>query len=276
MKDALIVSLLSVIPQHLGSRLQGAFARAPLSGAVHHAIIRAYCRKYDVDMDAFVGSVEDYPTLAQFFVRPLRVGLRPIDPSQDALVSPADARAATFGTLEGHKLPADAGMELDIQAMLGGDPRYENGEYAVLYLSPRDYHRVHHPREGRVLGYRYLPGRLWPVFPAATRKVKDLFAVNERLLVRLDAGPAGEVAVVLVGAYGVGRMTCSFCDLVTNTGGGAETRDFPAPIPVARGEELGRFNLGSTVVLVTEPGRVEWELTKGEMVQVGQRIARVV
>jgi len=276
MKDALIITVLSVVPQRLGARMNGWFARLPISSSIHHAVIRWYCKRYSVDMDDFVGTVEDYPTLAEFFVRAMREGKRPIDPAPGVLVSPADARAASFGSLKGHELPDDAGMKLNIKDMLGDD-RYEDGEYAVLYLSPRDYHRVHHPAEGRILGYRYLPGRLWPVFPAATRKVENLFAVNERLVVRVATQSAGEIAVVLVGAYGVGRMTASFSDIVTNTSAqGAETRDFEAAIPVARGEELGRFNLGSTVVLVAEKGKLAWDLPKGEMVQVGQAIARIL
>ena len=276
MKDALIITALSVVPQRLGARMNGWFARLPVSSAVHHAVIRWYCKRYKVAMDDFVGTVEDYPTLAQFFVRALREGKRPIDPTPGVLVSPADARAAAFGSLNGHQLPDDAGMKLNIKDMLDDD-RYEDGEYAVLYLSPRDYHRVHHPIEGHILGYRYLPGRLWPVFPAATKKVENLFAVNERLVARIATQSAGEIAVVLVGAYGVGRMTASFSDIVTNTSDqGAEAREFEAPIPVARGEELGRFNLGSTVVLVAEKGKVAWDLPKGEMVEVGQAIARIL
>lgn len=274
MKDALIISALSVVPQHWGSFINGWFARLPVARAIHHAVIRWYCRRYKVDMDAFAGRIEDYDTLADFFVRPLAEGQRPVDYDPAALVSPADARAAAFGSLDGHQLPDDAGMKLDIQEMLDDD-RYRDGEYAVLYLSPRDYHRVHYPREGRVVGWRYLPGRLWPVFPYATKKVENLFAVNERLVVRLETPGAGEIAVVLVGAYGVGRMTASFSDLVTNTGGSARDETPAAPIPVARGEELGRFNLGSTVVLVAPKGSLEWDLPLGEVVQVGQPIARL-
>ncbi len=274
MKDALIISALSVVPQNWGSAINGWLARLPLGRAAHRALIRWYCRRYRIDMEAFAGRVEDYDTLADFFVRPLAEGQRPIDPEPRALVSPVDGRAAAFGSLDGHELPAGAGMTLNVRELLG-DERYLDGEYAVLYLSPRDYHRVHAPREGGVLGWRYLPGRLWPVFPYATRKVDNLFAVNERLVIRLESPGLGELALVMVGAYGVGRMSLSFSDLLTNTGGRARDEHLPAPIPVARGEELGRFNLGSTVVLVAPKGSLDWTLPPGEPVQLGRPIARL-
>ncbi len=274
MKDALIISALSVVPQHWGSAVNGWLARLPLGRAAHRVLIRWYCRRYRIDMDAFAGQIEDYDTLADFFVRPLAEGQRPIDPDPRVLVSPVDGRAAASGSLDGHELPAGAGMKLNVREMLGDD-RYLDGEYAVIYLSPRDYHRVHAPREGAVMGWRYLPGRLWPVFPYATEAVDNLFAVNERLVIRLETPGLGELALVMVGAYGVGRMSLSFSDLLTNTGGRARDEHLPAPIPVARGEELGRFNLGSTVVLVAPKGSLDWTLPTGEPVQLGQPIARI-
>ena len=271
MNDAFIVSLLSVVPHGLGSRLQGAFARAGLS----RLVLDWYVRTYGVDLSECEGTLSDYRTLQDFFVRPLKPGVRPVDETAEALVSPVDGRVYHAGRLSGFELPPEAGMRWDVRTLVGGGERYEGGHYAILYLSPKDYHRVHVPREGHVVGYRYLPGRLWPVFPAAVRTVEGLFAKNERLAVRLATQDMGEVAVVLVGAYGVGRMTTSFAPVVTNTGTPGEDVTLTAPWTCARGDELGRFNLGSTVILVCEAGRVTWELEPDQQVKMGQRIGRL-
>ena len=270
MNDALIVSLLSVVPKGVGSRLQGAVSRLGLS----RHLIRWYDRRYGVNTTEMVGATEDYESLQDFFVRPLMEGARPIDPAPDALVAPSDSRAVSFGRVEGGALPPDAPMSLDITQLVGGDPRYQDGHYAVLYLSPKDYHRVHHAVDGRVSGYAYRPGHFWPVFPAAVERIENLFAVNERLTLFVDTPSFGRVAMVLVAAYGVGRMSCAHAPIVTNTGGPLEDRDLDAP--VRRGDEAGRFNLGSTVILVMERGTVEWELERGQDVQVGQRIGRLI
>ena len=273
MNDALIITLLSMVPKGLGSRLQGIGARTGLS----RNIIRWYADRYGVDTTEMVGTPEDYDTLQDFFVRALKPDARPIDEAADSLVSPADARVYAFGQLrsDGH-LPPDAGIDFDVTELVGGDERYRGGSFAVLYLSPRDYHRVHHPREGNIVGLRYLPGALWPVFPEATRRIEGLFAVNERLAAFVEAPNLGRLAVVMVGAYGVGRMTVAFDPVVTNTGTGAAYHGYNPPILASRGEELGRFNLGSTVILVAEPGRVAWELERDQKVKVGQRIGRVL
>ncbi|MCB9741492.1 MAG: phosphatidylserine decarboxylase [Alphaproteobacteria bacterium] len=272
MKDALIVTLLSVVPKGLGSRLQGAVGRLGLS----RHLIAWYARTYGVNTEEMVGRIEDYDSLQSFFVRALKPGARPIDEAPEALVSPCDARVYAFGTLtDDGELPEDAGIWFDVSQLIGGDERYRGGGFAVLYLSPRDYHRVHHPREGQVVGLRYLPGQLWPVFDEATRRVPGLFAINERMAVFVDAEGAGRVAVVMVGAYGVGRMSLAWSELESNVGQPAAYEGYNPPLPAERGAELGRFNLGSTVILVTEPGVVRWELEVGQAVKVGQRIAKL-
>ena len=268
MNDAFVVTLLSVVPKGLGSWLQGAFGRTGLS----RHLIRWYAGNYGVDLDEMVGTVDDYPTLQDFFVRPLKEGARPICPDPDALVSPSDSRATFFGTVRPDgRLPEGAGVDFSVTELVGGDDRYVGGQFAVLYLSPKDYHRVHHPADGRVVGWTYSPGAFWPVFQAAVERIEDLFARNERLTVFAE-GQYGRMAVVLVAAYGVGRMTCEHGDIVTNTDGVGRSEE--RSDPVQRGDELGRFNLGSTVILVTEPGAVEWELEPGQDVKVGQRIGR--
>jgi len=283
--DAFVVSLLSVVPKHPTARFMGWNARLRLPKFLQRALLRWYVRAYDVDLTDCEGTIDDYNSLAEFFVRPLRPGVRPIDLDPDVLVSPVDARVHTFGTIEdGTFLQAD-GKRASIAELIGAcDPRcpamgpeladkFDGGGWAVLYLSPRDYHRVHTPCAATVRGYRYLPGKLWPVFPAATRQIPNLFGRNERLVFDLET-PFGDIAYAMIGAFGVGRMRTTVSDLLTHQGGPADVRTLdPAP-RLDRCAELGRFELGSTVILLTEPGRLEWQLTKGAPVRLGQPIAR--
>ncbi len=287
MNDALVVSLLSVVPKHPTARIMGWHARIRLPSVVQKAVLRWYVRAYNVDLDECMGGVADYASLAEFFVRPLRPGVRPVDPDPDVMVSPVDGRVHTFGRIEGGKFLQADGKPASVAELLGaGDPRvsgvpadiaarYEGGGYAVIYLSPRDYHRVHTPCAASVLGYRYLPGQLWPVFPAATRQIPELFGRNERLVFDLDT-PFGQVAYAMIGAFGVGRMATTVSDLVTHRGNSGEVRTFSPPTRLGRAAELGRFELGSTVILFTEPGKIEWTLEHGTLLRLGQPIARRV
>jgi len=275
MKDALVVSLLSLLPRRRISRLMGRCTRLLLPAFLNRMLLRWYVGHYGVNLDECEGGIEDYPCLASFFVRALEAGTRPIADEPDALVSPVDGSVYAVGKVQGGRLPQGEHLDYAVSDLLAGDPRYEGGEYAVLYLSPRDYHRVHSPREGRLLGFRYRPGRLWPVFPGAVQRISDLFARNERLILRL-ATDAGELALVMVGAFGVGRMRMEAAEIVTNTGQPAEDQQFEDPPEIGRCQEVGRFEMGSTVVLLFEPGRVQWQLEAGQPVRLGERIGRVL
>ena len=273
MNDALVISALSVVPKNLVARWMGAFARTRLPDVLRRALLRWYVGKYKVNLEECEGTLDDYATLVDFFTRALKPGVRPLDSAPDALVSPVDGTCYVAGTVEGGRLPQAGELDYAVADLLGGDRRYDGGGYAVLYLSPKDYHRVHTPRDGTVRRLHYLPGRLWPVFPAATRGIRDLFARNERLVLWLDTD-LGEIAVVMVGAFGVGRMRTVCHPLVTNTGAPGGSFELPTARRLARGEELGRFEMGSTVILVAPPGRIVWTVQAGEPVRVGARIGR--
>jgi len=148
------------------------------------------------------------------------------------------------------------------------------GAYATLYLSPRDYHRVHAPVAGTIVASRYLPGEFWPVNPTTVRNRDALFCVNERLVTVLDTPVFGRVAVVKVGATCVGRIRAAYDDRLTHAGQAAGVRTYLPPRPVEKGAELGRFEMGSTVILLFEPGRVVWDdrLVPESVVRMGRRI----
>ena len=269
MKDALIIGLLSVLPRKGFSWTQGAFARKKAS----RALLNWYVRHYQVNLDEMEGSLQDYPTLAEFFVRPLRAGMREISDAADVVVSPCDGRAVAFGEVQDGSFSIFGG-EVPVAELLGSKTTFEEGSFLVIYLAPPDYHRVHFPFSGTLTGFRYLPGHLWPVFPGAVRAVKKLFAKNERLVVFQQDEAVGKIALVMVGAYGVGRMETTFCDVVTNSGGKAEARELDKAANVEKGSEIGRFNMGSTVIMLFEPGCVEFELELDQVVCMGQRIGK--
>lgn len=241
----------------------GWFARTGISAW----LTRAFVKVYDVDLSEAEGSIADYPTLEALFTRRLEPGARTIDAAPDSLVSPVDGRVAALGTTTQGCIEVAPGRTLDLAALL--DRPAQEWDVAVLYLSPQDYHRVHVPREGTAVDWSYLPGTLWPVFPAAVRKVDGLFARNERFRVGIDTD-RGRIEVVLVGAFGVGRIEVAVTDLLSNDGAAAAVGE--VKFPLDRGGWLGTFHLGSTVVLAAAPGTVAWEVAVGEPVRMGQRL----
>lgn len=282
MRDPLVVSLLSVLPRRRLARGLGLLARIPLPRFLNRLVIRAYIRHYRVDMTDFPAETE-YRSLAEFFARPLRDGARPQPRDPGVVTVPADGVIQSVGPVRGDLIPQAGRRLVDVPRLLGGGPHpFEGGTYAVVYLSPPDYHRVHAPCSGRITAWHYLPGRLFPVFPACAERVEDLFARNERLVLWLDTGSQegahaaglGRVAVVLVGAFGVGRIESPFVPLVSNAGQSEARKQLDEPVPVRRGDELGRFHLGSTVICFFEPGEVELEVEPGERVQVNRPLGR--
>ncbi len=241
----------------------------------------AFARWVGARLDEAELPLDDYPTFASFFARRLRPGIRPIDGGEESVIAPCDgALAATTEVGDGRLLQAK-GIDYPLDRLLG-DPELaadlEGGLALTFYLSPRDYHRVHAPVAGELTGYRYLPGGLLPVSPRFRREVDQLFVRNERLILPL-ATRWGQVVLVLVGATGVGNMILGH--------GGVESRDFRAtgrarwvpfepPPSVARGDELGGFSLGSTVVLIFPPGaaRLAHGLESGP-IQMGHEVARM-
>jgi len=268
MKDAVIVSVLSVLPRNRGAYAMGAMARTGLS----RWACRAFVRAYRVNMDEAEHPIERYPTLEALFTRRLAAGARPIDADADAMVSPVDGRCAFVGPATAGAVEVAPGRHLDLAELLGVSPDAAL-DAAVLYLSPQDYHRVHVPREGQARAWSYVPGTLWPVFPAAVRRVDGLFARNERMVVHLDTSQ-GPLDVVLVGAFGVGRISCVVTDAVSNDGQPAARGELTPPKPLGRGDDLGVFHLGSTVILCAPTGRWAWSVQPGEVVRLGRPIAR--
>jgi phosphatidylserine decarboxylase len=243
------------------------------------ALVRAYIRAYGVDMSEAAEPLSAHPSFNAFFTRRLRAGARPICAETGVVVAPCDARVHSIGPMpESGLLEQVKGRTYALAALLGSeeDARpFTRGVHGTLYLSPSMYHRVHSPVDGVIRAWRYVPGRLFPVNALAVRHVEGLFTVNERVCIFIDTPEFGPVAVVMVGATNVGRMSFSFADLVTNAGRPGSLTVPPAPIPISRGAELGAFNLGSTVVLlVADPRLKPAGVAAGQTVHVGEPLWR--
>jgi len=278
MNDRLFISALRLLPKNALSRVAGALTRWRAPAPVRLAAMKAFARRYGIDLSE-CPDLEVYRTFGEFFARPLRPGRRPIAPGETVIVSPVDAVVSESGLAAGGKLVQAKGIDYAAAALLADDDlarRLEGGPYVTLYLSPKDYHRIHSPLGGHILGWRYVPGMLWPVNPASVRNVPGLFAANERLVTVLET-PLGRCAAVAVGATVVGRVRAFYDPTVPHTNqpdAAPRRRDYEPAIPVEKGQELGAFEMGSTVILLFEPGRVQLDprIAPGARVRVGEEI----
>lgn len=279
MRDQTFMTLMRLLPKSALSAAVGAATRVPAPPRLHHLAMRAFARRYQVELEEAELPLEGYPTFAQFFTRRLKAGARAIDSDPRALISPVDGRVSQVGHAERGECIQAKGIRFPLEKLLG-DPaeaaRFEGGAFATLYLSPRDYHRFHSPLDGAVEGYTYIPGEFWPVNQASVRLKDALFCINERLVTYLSTA-AGRIAYVAVGATCVARIRASYDDVVTHSGGQAKVQRYERAIPVKKGDELGMFEMGSTVIMVCEPGRVRWAdgLGEGAPVRLGQRIGEM-
>ena len=268
----------TAVSRPLLSRLTGRLSDLRLPRAVLGPAIRLYARAFGVDLGEAALPPEAYPSFNAFFTRRLRDGARPVDALPGVVVSPTDSRLSLIGPVpEDGLLVQVKGSRYSIEALLGSTEdaaAFRAGAYATLYLSPAMYHRVHSPVDGRIRAWRYVPGRLFPVNAAGVRSVPGLFTRNERVALFLDTEAHGPVAVVLVGAANVGRMSLAFADLQTNRGHAAARVVPPEPVAVRRGDELGAFNLGSTVVLLLADAALVPAAGRGDLVRVGQALWR--
>lgn len=274
--DTLRALPLRLLPQQLSSRLAYALARVQIPW-IKHTLIRTFIHYYRVAMhEAQEPNPHAYQDFNQFFCRALREDARPLPTQANALACPVDGTISQLGYCDGDTLIQAKGQHYTLSALLGGEATaaFHGGAYATLYLSPRDYHRVHCPLDAQVQSMRHIPGRLFSVSPLTTRTVPGLFTRNERLVVNLQTA-IGPVAVILVGAVNVGCLETVWSGPLPRTHAPRHWH-YPEPtLSLPRGAELGRFNLGSTVILVLPPGHVRWAegLRTGDPVTMGQVLA---
>lgn len=279
MINSLFVALQHLLPQHLLSRAAGAVAELRRPLWLKNLLIHLFIRAFGVDMrEAEEPDPRAYPDFNSFFTRPLRSGARPFAP--EGLLCPADGTISQIGRIEEHSIFQAKGRRYSTWSLLGGDEEraawYRNGHFATIYLSPKDYHRVHMPLDGELLATRYVPGHLFSVNQVTAEGVEGLFARNERLVCHFDT-PAGPMAMVLVGAMIVAGIDTVWAGQVAPSRRTVQARDYrrlPDPVALARGEEMGRFRLGSTVILLFPEGCVDWGpgLAAGGAVRLGQAL----
>jgi phosphatidylserine decarboxylase len=250
-----------LLPKQALSALAGRFASARL-GALTQAAIRRFVARYGVDMsEAANPDIAAYATFNEFFTRALKPGARPVAAAD--LVCPVDGSISQFGAVESDRIFQAKGHDYTTTALLGGDAElarpYLGGSFATLYLSPRDYHRVHMPCDGRLVRMIHVPGALFSVNPATARGVPGLFARNERVVCVFESAH-GPFVLALVGATIVGSMATVWHGVVNppRPGRVREWHYGDRDVRLARGAEMGRFQLGSTVVLLF-PSRLRFD-----------------
>jgi phosphatidylserine decarboxylase len=277
MRDQTFMTLMRLLPKSALSSAVGIATRAPAPSKLHQAAMRVFAKQYRVDLDEAERSIVEYPTFAQFFTRKLKAGARPIDMTSNVVASPCDGAISQLGTIEGGRCLQAKGLSFPVDQLLGDARRalaYEGGTFATIYLSPRDYHRFHAPVGGSVTGFTYLPGEFWPVNQASVRLKDALFSINERLVTWLRSPDFGDVAYVAVGATCVSRIHAAYDDIVTHTGGKRTSHTYERAIPIEKGGEIGMFEMGSTVIVLFEKGRITWDskLAPGVAVRLGERL----
>jgi phosphatidylserine decarboxylase len=265
--DKLFLASQYLAPHHLVSRFFGMASQCRVP-AVKDWMIRTFIRRYAVDMrEAANPNPKAYEHFNAFFTRELKSGVRPIERSKSAVVCPADGAISQIGTIDGERVFQAKGHHFSVVDLLGGSPAraepFLGGEFATIYLSPKDYHRVHMPATGVLREMVHIPGRLFSVNPLTARNVPGLFARNERVACLFDTDQ-GPMAVVLVGAMIVGSIETVWQGPVVPIRQRVSSRRYDLPQGVAslvrleRGAEMGRFKLGSTVVVLFSPQRMSW------------------
>lgn len=242
-----------------------------------HAAVAAFVRAYGVDLSEVEVPPDGFRSFDEFFTRRLRPGMRVVDPDPRAVVSPADGRLEDLGEVTGSGSLRVKGQDYTVEELLGDRTlasSYEGGRYFVVYLSPRDYHRVHAPVSGPIQSIRYIPGTLFPVNQIGSH-IPKLFARNERLAILQNSDVHGAVTTIMVGAIGVGRIGLSFDDVETNRGHAPGLRSYAdAPVARDRGEELGVFHMGSTAIVMTPPEcELELRVCAGSVIRMGAAMA---
>jgi len=249
--------LLKLVPKNIMSRCVGRLAYTnKIPSFFHRSFIRKFAKIYKIKLeDTKIDSFQDFKTFGSFFIRELNDGARTIE---SGIVSPCDSVLSQGGSIKNGRLCQIKGLDYKLSDLLPDralSDSFLQGSYATLYLSPKHYHRVHSPTDGKIIQTFYVPGNLWPVNTTSVRKVPGLFCRNERLSTIIQAPKYGKIAVIFVGATIVGHIHLKYCNEVSSNQNGNRhlTNKIHNPgIPIKKGDELGYFTLGSTIILLVE------------------------
>jgi|SRR6478752_1381290 len=277
-------SVWRIVPKRAVSGAIGWGVSLGIPAPLRTVMLTRFAGIYGIDITEAEKPLAEYEGFDEFFTRKLRPGARPIDETAGRVISPADGVIVESGLATAGKLIQAKGSEFDLATLLDdadAAARLEGGAYVITYLSPKDYHRVHSPVAGKVVGWRHVPGTLFSVGAASIRREPGLFVRNERFITLIEMDGGGLVAVVMVAAVGVGHVTVSYDPEVATHRpeffrSAERHRQYDQPKPIARGDELGIFHLGSTTIVVFERDRVELDaLPAGGAVKMGVGIGGV-
>lgn len=284
MKDRIFALIQTLLPHHFLSSLMFKVTRIKVSW-FKNFFIGKFITIYNVDMSqAQNENFTSYESFNAFFTRPLKPTARPLAEGANTILSPVDGTVSEVGRIQNDQVFQAKGKNFSLEKLVGGSPEraqfYRNGYFATLYLSPRDYHRIHMPISGRIREMVHVPGRLFSVSPSTARSVNGLFARNERVVAGFstDAGP---MAMIMVGAIFVSSMETVWAGTITPPRGNNLRQwsyDTQKPIHLDRADEMGRFNMGSTVILLFSENSIQWndDLKCGKKIQFGEKLGEII
>lgn len=269
------------VPHHLLSRLVGYLAELQRPAFLKNWAIRTYIRYYKIDMsEAVIEAPEAYTSFNNFFIRPLKPALRPIEGDEQTLIAPADGTVDQAGDIELGRLVQAKGVSYSlVQLLNGNDARchdFIGGKFTTIYLSPRDYHRVHMPVTGTLRQMDYVPGRLFSVNPTTAQAIAGIFTRNERAIFYFDTA-VGPIAIVMVGAMLVASIHTAWAGHLAAKNPLHKTYR-QGDIVLQQGDELGHFQLGSTVIVLSGAGVIDWHkaVQPGSVIKMGAPLATVM
>ncbi len=280
-KDSIFYVLLFLLPKNLASHLMGKLVSINWPKSINNWIIRRFIAIFSIDANEAEKTIDAYPSLQEFFIRKLKPGLRTVSQADNVIISPCDGLMSEAGLIEQGRLLQVKGKYYGVSDLLSCPKlaqRFEGGYFCAIYLSPKDYHRFHVPVDGRIVTTSYVAGTLWPVNKWAVKNIANLFCINERTISLIEESVTKKnIAYVAVGATMVGKIKLDYC-AVESQGGKSLLIEHEGQnqVKVNKGQELGRFMFGSTVVMLFEKGLISgFEKATPAQLCMGELMAKI-
>ncbi len=276
LKDKLMLLSLKALPKNELSWFFGKIANIKVPSFV----IKKFAKQFNINIDEAEKNITEYKTLNEFFTRKLKNGARIVDNSENIITSPSDGVISQFGNIEDTKLLQIKGKFYNLEKLLKDNnaEKFKNGSFITIYLSPQNYHRVHFCCDGNIEATKYIKGKLFPVNKLSVSNIDELFCINERVITYINNKKAGKIANIMVGATNVGSITLYYDDLKTNQAfqkGKHISYDIDEK-NIKKGDMLGCFNFGSTVVMLFEKDKIEFtDIKHNQVVKMGEKIAKI-
>ena len=280
MKNRIQYLFFKVIPKSLLSKLTGLFANLKIPKFILSRLILYFCNHYQINVNEFVNNVGHFNTFNDFFLRYLKPEFRPINNNPSTIISPVDCKVLEHGIIKNNLLFQVKGLSYKLNELIREtniSSLFLNGSYITLYLRPTDCHHIFSPFDGKIFGYEYIPGKLFTVNLFGVNNIRNLYCINERLSLFMDSN-IGKIALIAVGATNVGKIVfSSLNNISTNKYFSKYDTNSNLNIPVSKGDELGYFELGSTVILLFQSSKVELDnFYFGQEIKYGMPIASIM